>query len=74
MAEVAETLRKVAGDRLAVERRVSADPQYLTDNPQRRRPDLGKLRTLTGWKAVVSLEEGLARTLRSYREIGVAAS
>jgi len=74
IGEVAETLRRVAGDGLAVERRVSADPQYLTDNPQRRRPDLGKLRALTGWRPEISLEEGLARTLRSYRRAGPVRS
>ena len=68
MAEVAATVQRVAGGGIRVERRASADPQYLTDNPRRRRPDLRKLRSLGGWKPEVPLEEGLARTLRSYRE------
>jgi dTDP-glucose 4,6-dehydratase/UDP-glucuronate decarboxylase len=45
----------------------SDDPDYVTDNPQRRRPDLAKVRAL-GWEPVVPLADGLARTLASYRE------
>jgi len=45
----------------------SDDPDYVTDNPQRRCPDLAKVRAL-GWRPTVPLAEGLARTLASYRE------
>jgi dTDP-glucose 4,6-dehydratase/UDP-glucuronate decarboxylase len=48
---------------------VSAEPLYLTDNPQRRCPDLGKLKKLTGYSPEFSLEKGLSRTLESYREL-----
>jgi dTDP-glucose 4,6-dehydratase/UDP-glucuronate decarboxylase len=44
----------------------SADPHYLTDNPQRRCPDLTKLRARFPWQPQVGLAEGLQRTLRSY--------
>ena len=50
---------------LPVEFRTSLDPQYLTDNPQRRCPDLSKVRAL-GYVPAVGLEDGLRRTLRSY--------
>ena len=72
--DVARTLQRVAGNGISLEQRVSADPQYLTDNPQRRRPDLRKLRSLASWKPEVSLEQGLSRTLRSYREARAATS
>lgn len=69
--QVARTLQRVAhNDALRIEHETSADPNYLTDNPQRRRPDLSKLRALSGWRPRVSLEEGLERTLRSYRQSG----
>ena len=72
--EVARTLQRVAEDgALRIEHETSADPNYLTDNPQRRRPDLSRLRGLSGWRPEVSLEEGLARTLRSYRQAGAHA-
>jgi dTDP-glucose 4,6-dehydratase/UDP-glucuronate decarboxylase len=45
----------------------SDDAAYLTDNPQRRCPDLTKLRAL-GWSPEVSVADGIARTLTSYRE------
>ena len=46
----------------------SREADYLRDNPQRRCPDLTKLRSLDGWQPEVKVREGLARTLRAYRE------
>ncbi|HUI53963.1 MAG TPA: NAD-dependent epimerase/dehydratase family protein [Bryobacteraceae bacterium] len=46
----------------------SADRDYLCDNPQRRCPDLAKLRNVAAWEPQVMVREGLARTLQSYRE------
>lgn len=34
-----------------------------TDDPRRRRPDIGRARALLGWTPRVSLEQGLARTI-----------
>jgi len=68
MLKVAETLRQVAGIQEPVRYRRSEDQHYLTDNPQRRCPDLARLRALGPFQPQVLLEEGLARTLRSYRE------
>jgi len=53
---------------LPVVHQASEDPHYLTDNPQRRCPDLAKLRRRFQWRPTVSLREGLRRTLHSYRE------
>lgn len=73
MSALAELMATIAAPpRLAVEYRVSADKDYLSDNPQRRCPDLSKLRTRTGWRPEVRLADGLARTLASYREAGPA--
>jgi dTDP-glucose 4,6-dehydratase/UDP-glucuronate decarboxylase len=49
----------------------SQDADYLTDNPQRRCPDLKKLRSVGGWAPEVSLTDGLKRTLTYYRELGL---
>lgn len=69
IGELAKMMAEVAADPpLAVEHRVSGDADYLVDNPQRRCPDLTKLRTTTGWSPRVGLREGLGRTLESYRE------
>jgi dTDP-glucose 4,6-dehydratase/UDP-glucuronate decarboxylase len=67
MGDFARELAAIAGPPpLDVMYRVSEDPQYLTDNPQRRCPDLSKLRSRFAWTPKVGLEEGLRRTLRSY--------
>ncbi len=62
--ELAERIRAVAKAPGRVVVRPSADPDYLTDNPQRRCPDLTKLRALGGSMPCVSLEEGLVRYAR----------
>lgn len=49
----------------------SADPAYLTDNPQRRCPDLTKLRTAMNWAPEISVAEGMRRSLVSYIQLGL---
>jgi UDP-glucuronate decarboxylase len=38
------------------------------DDPRRRRPDIGRARTLLGWEPVVTLEQGLERTCAWFAE------
>ena len=38
------------------------------DDPQRRRPDIGKARARLGWRPEVTLEEGLRETIAYFRE------
>lgn len=69
IGRVAETMSEVAAaPKLPVQYQHSADPNYLKDNPQRRCPDLSKLRAL-GWTPLVDVREGLRRTLESYQEL-----
>jgi UDP-glucuronate decarboxylase len=69
ISDFAGELAAIAGDPpLQVIHRASDDPQYLTDNPQRRCPDLRKLRSRFPWTPAVGLAEGLRRTLQSYQE------
>jgi nucleoside-diphosphate-sugar epimerase len=37
------------------------------DDPQRRRPDIGKAKSLLGWEPKISLEEGLVKTIEYFR-------
>lgn len=69
IADAAHIMASVAQDPpLPIEFKISEDADFLTDNPQRRCPDLTKLRGLRGWEPRISLREGLARTIQSYRE------
>jgi dTDP-glucose 4,6-dehydratase/UDP-glucuronate decarboxylase len=61
---VAESLGTAAP--LKVEYTVSDDCDYLTDNPNRRCPNLAKIRSRLGWSPEVKFREGIARTIRSY--------
>ncbi len=65
LVDVAHELFGYAG---RVVRSASDDPDYLTDNPQRRCPLIAKARTDLGFEPVVPLKEGLRRTLVWYRE------
>jgi UDP-glucuronate decarboxylase len=64
MRDLAERIRVVTRATGRVVVRPSEDPDYLTDNPQRRCPDLTKLRGLGGSMPCVSMEDGLARYAR----------
>lgn len=72
MQELAEIYR-AAGRRLfgyqgAVTYAVSEDRHYLTDNPQRRCPNITKARTILGYRPEIEVEEGVARFLGFWKE------
>lgn len=52
---------------IAIRHQTSTDPRYLTDNPQRRCPDISKATAALPWRPIVGLEEGLQRTVDYYR-------
>ena len=64
---VAELVSRLSGTAVTFE--VSTDPHYLTDNPQRRCPDLTKSQADLGYSAEIPLEEGLRRTQQWAREV-----
>jgi len=49
-----------------VVRKTANDPNYLTDNPDRRCPDISKARTELDYDPQISLDDGLRRSLRWY--------
>jgi dTDP-glucose 4,6-dehydratase/UDP-glucuronate decarboxylase len=65
--EVANLVSSISGTPVTFE--VSNDPHYLTDNPQRRCPDLTKSRTQLGYAPSISLEDGVRRTIRWARAV-----
>lgn len=67
MRDLAALLMKIAGSCRKVIYRPSDEVHYLTDNPNRRCPDITKARSQIGYQPLVSLETGLGRTLEWYR-------
>lgn len=76
MSELADRMVDAARSHLGYNGRVvradSDDPAYLTDNPNRRCPVISKARSELGYEPVVSLEDGLLRSLLWYRENQIA--
>jgi nucleoside-diphosphate-sugar epimerase len=72
MKMLAETVTRLArgrfGYRGRVVHRVSADANYLVDNPNRRCPVIEKARSELGYNPQIALEEGLLRALIWYSE------
>ena len=69
ISTAAHIVAEVAGGSvpLAVEYTVSNDHDYLTDNPNRRCPDLAKIRARIRWSPEMRFRDGIERTIRSYQ-------
>jgi len=65
--ELARLVSQVAGSTRSVVSRHSDDKDYLTDNPQRRCPDLSKSKSLLGYQPRVDLPTGLDRLIGWYK-------
>ncbi|MBU1858265.1 MAG: NAD-dependent epimerase/dehydratase family protein [Verrucomicrobia bacterium] len=65
MADLAYMVIRVCGKDVKVVRKVSKDAHYLTDNPQRRCPDIAKARQRLGFRPKVLLKQGLQQ-MRDY--------
>jgi dTDP-glucose 4,6-dehydratase len=61
--EFAEKIRDLTGSSVPIEFHPLPE-----DDPKVRRPDIGKAREVLGWEPRVSLDEGLARTVRYFEE------
>jgi UDP-glucuronate decarboxylase len=77
IAELAERVaacaRRLFGYAGGVVHRASEDERYLLDNPQRRCPTIAKARGELGYEPLVSLDEGLDRSLIWYHDNREAA-
>lgn len=67
MYELATLVSRVSGSGRSVVCRQSSDKEYLTDNPQRRCPDLSKAKTLLGYEPKVDLQVGISRLIEWYK-------
>nr|BBH86937.1 epimerase [Thermosporothrix sp. COM3] len=62
--ELAELINRLTGNQAPIQRQASA---RMATDPERRRPDITRARTLLNWEPRVSLEEGLTRTIADFR-------
>jgi dTDP-glucose 4,6-dehydratase/UDP-glucuronate decarboxylase len=63
---VAETIRKIINKPIQIKIEKSPDPNYITDNPQRRCPDLSKMKRLGSYDPQIRLEDGIKRLYEWY--------
>ena len=63
----AQIVQKLAGTKSEIVF-VTPTDERTKDDPQVRRPDITKARTVLGWEPQVSVEEGISRTIDYFRE------
>ncbi len=63
--QFAETINRLTGNQAGIR----FEPAKRTQgDPQRRQPDASRAKTILGWEAKISLEEGLVRTIAYFKE------
>ncbi|SES72466.1 UDP-glucuronate decarboxylase [Natronincola peptidivorans] len=67
MIDLAKLIAQMVGG-VEIEYKKSNEADYLTDNPQRRCPDLTKAKSLLNYDPKVGLEEGLLRSIKWYQK------
>lgn len=67
VAELAETINELFDNKLKIIHKESHDPNYLKDNPQRRCPDLTKMKKLLNYEPKIDLKTGLKRIIEWYK-------
>jgi dTDP-glucose 4,6-dehydratase len=65
IVDFAETINRLSGNTAGL---VFQSDKRLDNDPEQRCPDITRARTLLGWEPKVSLEEGLRRTIDSFKE------
>ncbi len=63
--DFAQLINRLTGNKAGLEYKPD---DRLGDDPQRRCPDISRARSLLGWEPKVDLEEGLTRTITSFKE------
>ncbi|MBC8141750.1 MAG: GDP-mannose 4,6-dehydratase [Armatimonadetes bacterium] len=65
MLEFAEEIKKATGS----DSPIVFEPLPTADDPKQRKPDISKAKEWLGWEPVVSLEEGLKRTIAYFKTV-----
>ena len=68
IVELAEKVAEFLGETVNVKHHISDDQDYLTDNPQRRCPNIERAKTELGFLPTVNLNDGLNQTINWYKE------
>jgi len=63
--EFAETINRIVGNPAGI---VQKEALRLGDDPQRRRPDITRAKTILNWEPKIPLEEGLRLTIPYFKE------
>ena len=67
ISDVAKMIQKTIGKPISIKTIKSNDPNYTTDNPQRRRPDLSLIKKSISCTPRINFEEGLKRAYNWYK-------
>jgi dTDP-glucose 4,6-dehydratase len=62
--DFAEKINEIIGNSAGI---IYKQADRLESDPQRRRPDIARARTILGWEPHISLEEGLGKTIPYFR-------
>ena len=63
IVDLAQLVKNILGSRVEVVHQHSSDSEYTVDTPQKRRPDLSKIRARFNYSPSVSLREGIERMI-----------
>jgi dTDP-glucose 4,6-dehydratase len=66
--EFAQLVKRLCGARSEIQF-VTPRDERTKDDPQTRRPDIARARALLGWEPLVSVEDGVARTIDYFRSL-----
>ena len=68
IGHLAKLFLKVSGSERNVNFAASNDKEYLTDNPQRRCPDISKIKHTLEWEPHIDLKTGIKKTVEWNRK------
>jgi dTDP-glucose 4,6-dehydratase len=63
--EFAETINRIVGNKAGI---IFKSEHRLGDDPQRRRPDISRARSILKWEPKISLEEGISRAIPYFKQ------
>jgi dTDP-glucose 4,6-dehydratase len=63
--EFAETINRIVGNKAGI---IFKSEHRLGDDPQRRRPDISRAKSILKWEPKISLEEGISRAIPYFKQ------